>query len=114
MRRGAPARTSKPRFRVEAAEALIADVPPPRDSVELVAMATARLGKRVLDLEDVSVRYPAPGGAQGSQGGRQVLRKVTWRLAPGERVGVIGANRAGKTTLLRLLEGVQEPSGGRE
>lgn len=113
LRRGAPARTSKPRFRVEAAEALIADVPPPRDSVELVAMATARLGKRVLDLEDVSVRYPAPGGAQGSQGGRQVLRKVTWRLAPGERVGVIGANGAGKTTLLRLLEGVQEPSGGR-
>ena len=72
LRRGAPARTSKPRFRVEAAEALIADVPPPRDSVELVAMATARLGKRILDLEDVGVRYPAPGGAQGSQGGRQV------------------------------------------
>ena len=109
LRRGAPARTSKPRFRIEAAEALIADVPPPRDAVELTALATARLGKKVLDLEDVTVRYPAPDGA----GEREVLRRVTWRLAPGERVGVIGVNGAGKTTLLRLLEGVQEPDEGR-
>ena len=109
LRRGAPARTSKPRFRIEAAEALIADVPPPRDAVRLTAMATARLGKKVLDLEDVTVRYPAPDGA----GEREVLRRVTWRLAPGERVGVVGVNGAGKTTLLRLLEGVQEPDEGR-
>ena len=109
LRRGAPARTSKPRFRIEAAEALIADVPPPRDAVGLTAMATARLGKKVLDLEDVTVRYPAPDGA----GEREVLRRVTWRLAPGERVGVVGVNGAGKTTLLRLLEGVQEPDEGR-
>ena len=109
LRRGAPARTSKPRFRIEAAEALIADVPPPRDAVQLTAMATARLGKRVLDLEGVTVRYPEAGGA----GEREVLRRVTWRLAPGERVGVIGVNGAGKTTLLRLLEGVQEPDEGR-
>ena len=109
LRRGAPARTSKPRFRIEAAEALIADVPPPRDAVQLTAMATARLGKRVLDLESVTVRYPEAGGA----GEREVLRRVTWRLAPGERVGVIGVNGAGKTTLLRLLEGVQEPDEGR-
>lgn len=108
LRRGAPARTSKPRFRINAAEALIADVPPPRDSVELMAMATARLGKKVLDLEDVTVRYPLEGGGE-----REVLRKVTWRLAPGERVGIVGVNGAGKTTLLRLLEGVQEPSEGR-
>ena len=108
LRRGAPARTSKPRFRINAAEALIADVPPPRDSVELMAMATARLGKKVLDLEDVTVRYPLAGGGE-----REVLRKVTWRLAPGERVGIVGVNGAGKTTLLRLLEGVQEPSEGR-
>lgn len=108
LRRGAPARTSKPRFRINAAEALIADVPPPRDSVELMAMATARLGKKVLDLEDVTVRYPLGNGAQ-----REVLRKVTWRLAPGERVGVVGVNGAGKTTLLRLLEGLQEPTEGR-
>ena len=109
LRRGAPARTSKPRFRIEAAEALIADVPPPRDAVQLTAMATARLGKKVLDLEGVTVRYPAAGGA----GEREVLRRVTWRLAPGERVGVVGVNGAGKTTLLRLLEGVQEPDEGR-
>ena len=109
LRRGAPARTSKPRFRIEAAEALIADVPPPRDAVRLTAMATARLGKKVLDLEGVTVRYPATGGA----GEREVLRRVTWRLAPGERVGVVGVNGAGKTTLLRLLEGVQEPDEGR-
>ena len=109
LRRGAPARTSKPRFRIEAAEALIADVPPPRDAVRLTAMATARLGKKVLDLEGVTVRYPEAGGA----GEREVLRRVTWRLAPGERVGVIGVNGAGKTTLLRLLEGVQEPDEGR-
>ena len=119
LRRGAPARTSKPRFRIEAAETLIADVPPPRDTVALTAMATARLGKKVLDLEDVTVRYPVPAGrANGADEGaasseREILRHVTWRLAPGERVGVVGVNGAGKTTLLRLLEGVQEPTGGR-
>ena len=62
----------------------------------------------MLDLEDVTVRYPLEGGGE-----REVLRKVTWRLAPGERVGIVGVNGAGKTTLLRLLEGVQEPSEGR-
>ncbi|QPL05659.1 MULTISPECIES: ABC-F family ATP-binding cassette domain-containing protein [Actinomyces] len=114
LRRGAPARTSKPRFRIDAAEALIADVPPPRDTVELMAMATARLGKKVIDLEDVTVRYPRPQGPDGrAVGEREVLRKVTWRLAPGERVGVVGVNGAGKTTLLRLLEGVQAPTEGR-
>ena len=119
LRRGAPARTSKPRFRIEAAEALIADVPPPRDTVALTAMATARLGKKVLDLEDVTVRHPVPSGcADGADGvaassEREILRHVTWRLAPGERVGVVGVNGAGKTTLLRLLEGVQEPTEGR-
>ena len=108
LRRGAPARTSKPRFRIDAAEALIADVPPPRDSVEITRMATARLGKRVIDLENVSVSYPAPGGGEN-----QVLHEVTWRLAPGERVGIVGVNGAGKTTLLRLLQGTQKPTSGR-
>lgn len=108
LRRGAPARTSKPRFRIDAAEALIADVPPPRDSVEITRMATARLGKRVIDLENVSVSYPAPDGGEN-----QVLREVTWRLAPGERVGIVGVNGAGKTTLLRLLQGTQKPTSGR-
>ena len=130
LRRGAPARTSKPRFRIDAAEALIADEPPPRDGVELQAMATARLGKRVIELEDVTVRYSAPR-ARRSAGpaedavpagheadaagveGTEVLRHVTWRLAPGERVGVVGVNGAGKTTLLRLLEGALEPTRGR-
>ena len=113
LRRGAPARTSKPRFRIDAAEALIADVPPPRDTVALTAMATARLGKKVLDLEDVTVRYPGPPTDTGEATQREILRRVTWRLAPGERVGVVGVNGAGKTTLLRLLEGVQEPTEGR-
>ncbi|MBW3069423.1 ABC-F family ATP-binding cassette domain-containing protein [Actinomyces sp. 594] len=110
LRRGAPARTSKPRFRIDAAEALIADVPPPRDTVELTAMATARLGKKVIELEDVSVEFT---DATAPDGRRKVLSGVTWRLAPGERVGVVGVNGAGKTTLLRLLEGTQAPTRGR-
>ena len=108
LRRGAPARTSKPKFHIAAAEALIADVPPPRDSVELVKMATARLGKDVLDLEDVTVTFPTPEGGQ-----RTILDHVTWRLAPGERVGVVGVNGAGKTTILNLLRGDLEPTSGR-
>lgn len=103
LRRGAPARTSKPKFRIEAAESLIQNVPPPRDSVELVSMATARLGKRVIDLENVTFSYP---------GQDPILEGVTWRLAPGERVGIVGINGAGKTTLLRLLQGSLEPTSG--
>ncbi|WP_428849336.1 ABC-F family ATP-binding cassette domain-containing protein [Winkia neuii] len=103
LRRGAPARTSKPKFRIEAAEALIANVPPPRDKVELVSMATSRLGKRVIDLEDVSFAYPDS---------EPIIKDVTWRLAPGERVGIVGVNGAGKTTLLRLLRGELEPTSG--
>jgi ABC transport system ATP-binding/permease protein len=95
LRRGPPARTSKPKFRVEAATALIADEPAPRDTVELSRLATVRLGKTVLELEDVSVLV----------GQRPLLDHVTWRLGPGERVGVVGVNGSGKTTLLRLLAG---------
>ena len=108
LRRGAPARTSKPKFHVAAAEALIADVPPPRDTVELVTMATARLGKDVIDLEDVSVSFTRPDGAALT-----ILRDVTWRLAPAERVGIVGVNGAGKTTILNLLRGDLEPTSGR-
>lgn len=108
LRRGAPARTSKPRFHIDAAEALIADVPPPRDSVELARLATARLGKDVVDLEDVTLDFTRPDGST-----LRVLDNVTWRLAPGERVGVIGANGAGKTTLLNLLRGDLAPTSGR-
>ncbi|NAZ87259.1 ABC-F family ATP-binding cassette domain-containing protein [Kineococcus indalonis] len=103
LRRGAPARTSKPRFRIEAANALIADVPPLRDSVELARMATARLGKDVVDLEEVAV----------ARGGRTLLDGVTWRLGPGERVGVVGVNGAGKSTLLGLVNGTLQPDAGR-
>jgi ABC transport system ATP-binding/permease protein len=95
LRRGPQARTSKPKFRVEAATALIAGEPPPRDSVELSRLATARLGKTVIDLEDVSV----------VAGDRRLLDDVTWQLGPGERVGVVGVNGTGKTTLLQLIAG---------
>ncbi|MGC5628577.1 ABC-F family ATP-binding cassette domain-containing protein [Georgenia sp. Z1344] len=104
LRRGAPARTSKPKFRLDAAAALIADEPPPRDSLALTDAAGARLGKDVLDLEGVTVQYDVPP---------PILDDVTWRLAPGERVGIVGANGAGKSTALRLLAGLQEPTSGR-
>ncbi|MGV0341423.1 ABC-F family ATP-binding cassette domain-containing protein [Corynebacterium mastitidis] len=96
LRRGAPARTSKPRYRIEAAEALIADVPAPRDSVELMAFSKRRLGNRVIDLEDARVETPD---------GRVLVDGLTWRLAPGERIGLVGVNGSGKTTLLRTLAG---------
>ncbi|TQL01456.1 ABC-F family ATP-binding cassette domain-containing protein [Cellulomonas sp. SLBN-39] len=104
LRRGAPARTSKPRFRLDAAAALIADEPPPRDSLELARTATARLGKDVLDLEDVTYTLPD---------GRSLLQDVTWRLGPGDRYGLVGVNGAGKSTLLRLLTGRATPTTGR-
>lgn len=103
LRRGAPARTSKPKFRIEAANQLIADVPPLRNTVELAKLATARLGKDVIDLLDVSVSF----------GGRQVLRDIEWRIAPGERTGIVGANGAGKSTLLGLIAGTISPDSGR-
>lgn len=102
LRRGAPARTSKPRFRIAAAEALIADTPAPRDGVELVKLATARIGKRVIELENINFSY----------GEKTIIKNLTWRLSPGERVGIIGVNGAGKTTLFRLLEGSLEPENG--
>ena len=95
LQRGARARTTKAKFRVEAANALIAAEPPPRDSVELTRLATARLGKTVIELEDVTV----------SAGGRSLLDQVTWRLGPGDRVGIVGVNGSGKTSLLNVLDG---------
>ncbi|GAA0654926.1 ABC-F family ATP-binding cassette domain-containing protein [Streptomyces malaysiensis subsp. malaysiensis] len=109
LRRGAPARTSKPRFRIEAANALIADVPPPRDSAELMRFANSRLGKTVFDLEDVTV----------TAGPKVLLKHLTWQLGPGDRIGLVGVNGAGKTSLLRALseaarsEGERQPAGGR-
>ena len=103
LRRGPPARTSKPKFRIDAANALIADEPAPRDSVELASFATKRLGKDVLDLEEATIVL----------GERTILDRVTWRLAPGERVGIVGVNGAGKSTLLRALTGEMPLDGGR-
>jgi ATPase subunit of ABC transporter with duplicated ATPase domains len=103
LRRGPPARTSKPQFRIDAANALIADEPPLRNPVELARMATARLGRDVVDLLDVSVSY----------GETPVLRDVTWLVGPGERTGILGVNGAGKSTLLGLVTGVVRPTTGR-
>ncbi len=103
LRRGPPARTAKPKFRIEAANALIADEPEPRDRAELLRFATARLGDKVLAAESVSVAYDD----------RPVLDGVTWRLGPGDRVALVGVNGSGKTTLIRLLAGDLEPSSGR-
>ncbi|MFI1824917.1 ABC-F family ATP-binding cassette domain-containing protein [Streptomyces sp. NPDC020412] len=109
LRRGAPARTSKPRYRIEAANELIADVPPPRDTSELMKFASARLGKTVFDLEGVTVQA----------GPKLLLRQLTWQLGPGDRIGLVGVNGAGKTSLLRALaeaaesDGEKQPAGGR-
>ncbi|WP_329026071.1 ABC-F family ATP-binding cassette domain-containing protein [Streptomyces sp. NBC_01423] len=109
LRRGAPARTSKPRYRIEAANELIADVPPPRDTSELMKFANARLGKTVFDLEDVTVEA----------GPKTLLTHLTWQLGPGDRIGLVGVNGAGKTSLLRALaeaarsEGEVQPAAGR-
>jgi ATP-binding cassette subfamily F protein uup len=103
LRRGAPARTSKPKFRIEAANELIANEPPVRDAVSLASMAMQRLGKDVVDLLDVSVSY----------GDNEILSHVEWRIAPGERTGVLGVNGAGKSTLLSLVAGSLQPTSGR-
>ncbi|WP_408898255.1 ABC-F family ATP-binding cassette domain-containing protein [Nocardioides sp. R1-1] len=103
LRRGAPARTSKPKFRIDAANALIEDVPPPRDRLELQRFATQRLGKDVIDVEDVDF----------SRGTRRLLDHATWRLGPGDRVGLVGVNGAGKTSVLSLLSGAAAPSAGK-
>ena len=103
LRRGAPARTSKPKFRMDAASALIADEPEPRDRLELQRFATQRLGKDVLDMEDADL----------VRGERRLLSHATWRIGPGDRVALVGVNGAGKTSVLRLLAGEIEPSSGK-
>ena len=104
LQRGARARTTKAKFRVEAANTLIAAEPPARDTVELTRLATARLGKTVIELEDVSVSVRADGGP------RPLLEHVTWQLGPGDRVGIAGVNGSGKTSLLHLLAGTPGPA----
>jgi ATP-binding cassette subfamily F protein uup len=102
LRRGPPARTAKPKFRIEAANALIADEPPARDSVELLRFAGARLGDKVLEAVEVSVAF----------GSKVLLRRATWRLGPGDRVALVGVNGSGKTTLVNVLAGSVEPTAG--
>ena len=109
LRRGAPARTAKPKFRIDAANELIADVPEIRDKVQLQSLAVSRLGKDVVDLLDAGVTYPDPSTGSGTT----VLHDVTWRIAPGERTGILGVNGAGKSTLLGLVAGTVEPTSGR-
>src|SRR5688572_26094168 len=107
LRRGPPARTSKPRFRIEAAQALIADEPPPRDSLALAGFAARRLGKTVYDVEDVDYAVSTDDGP------RTLFKDLTWHVGPGDRIAVVGVNGAGKTTLLRLLTGELDPDRGR-
>ena len=103
LRRGAPARTAKPKFRMDAAYELIENEPPPRDTVSMQSMAMQRLGKDVVDLIDISVSF----------GDKTVLKDVTWRIAPGERTGILGVNGAGKSTLLNLVAGTLQPTSGK-
>jgi ATPase subunit of ABC transporter with duplicated ATPase domains len=109
LRRGAPARTAKPKFRIDAAEDLIANEPEPRNRLELQKLATTRLGKDVIDVENLSYSTPA----SEDRASEQLLHDITWRLGPGDRVGLVGVNGAGKTTLLRLIEGLLTPASGR-
>ena len=103
LRRGAPARTAKPKFRIDAANELIADEPPPRDRLQLERFATQRLGKDVIDVEDVDL----------VRGEKTLLKHATWRLGAGDRVGIVGVNGAGKTSLLSLVAGTLAPTKGR-
>ncbi|AZI57336.1 ABC transporter ATP-binding protein [Nakamurella antarctica] len=107
LRRGAPARTSKPKYRIEAAEVLIADVPPPRNTVELQAFARRRLGKDVLDAEGITAGVIALDGNE-----RILLDDVTWLIGPGDRFGIVGVNGSGKSTLLKVLLGLHPTKSG--
>ena len=103
LRRGAPARTTKPKFRVDAANELIAGEPPPRNQIELLGFAGARLGKTVYELHDVDLQL----------GDLRLLHRQTWNIGPGDRIGIVGVNGAGKTSLVRMLLGHLKPTAGK-
>ncbi len=104
---GAKARTSKPKFRIDAALALIENDPPLRNAVELHRMAMSRLGKQVVEMRNVAVSYPIDDGQSV-----RVLNGISWIVGPGDRIGILGENGAGKSTLLRVMSGVQSPTSG--
>ena len=116
LSRGAQARSTKPKFRVEAARELIADVPPVRNELELKRLAVSRLGKQVIDVIDVDAGYENGAGEDGSGEAappRPVLSDVTWLIGAGDRYGLLGENGAGKTTLLNIIQGKLSPRRGR-
>ncbi len=103
LRRGAPARTTKPKFRVDAANELISAEPAPRDSTELLKFALNRLGNTVFELHH----------AQIQAGEKELIHDLTWNVGPGDRIGIVGINGAGKTTLMRTLAGQLKPTSGK-
>ena len=116
LSRGAQARSTKPKFRVEAARELIADVPPVRNELELKRLAVSRLGKQVIDVIDVDAGYENGAAEDGSgvpASSRPVLSDVTWLIGAGDRYGLLGENGAGKTTLLNVIQGKLSPRRGR-
>ena len=104
LARGPKARGTKPKFRVDAAHELIADVPPLRNELELKRMAMARLGKQVVELTHVSLSFDGMSAP--------ILDDVDWIVGPGDRYGIVGANGAGKTTLLKVIQGLVKPQSG--
>ena len=110
LSRGAQARSTKPKFRVEAARELIADVPPVRDELELKRLAVSRLGKQVVDVLDVTAGYSKVDGDASEE---PVLKDVTWQIGAGDRYGLLGENGAGKSTMLDVVLGRLEPLTGR-
>ena len=103
LRRGAPARTTKPKFRIDAANTLIAEEPAPRDNAELLKFAQNRLGNTVYEIHNAHLRA----------GDKEILENLYWNVGPGERIGIVGINGAGKTTLMRLLAGEISPTAGK-
>lgn len=119
LSRGAQARSTKPKFRVDAARELIADVPPVRNELELKRLAVSRLGKQVIDVLDVTAGYAdavdasTPKVDSAARSSSPVLKDVTWLIGAGDRYGLLGANGAGKTTLLDVIQGKIAPAAGR-